>query len=77
MGPPDAPTWELLGPQGTASFWEKTEAPLPLQKRQCFLFTRSSSVLSLNAWSYRFPVKRSYLAMRMWSPLAKTAALRG
>ena len=25
----DAPTWELLGPQGAASFWERTEAPLP------------------------------------------------
>ena len=31
----DAPTWELLGPQGTASFWETTEAPLPLPKRRC------------------------------------------
>ena len=31
----DAPTWELLGPQGTASFWERTEAPLPLPKRRC------------------------------------------
>ena len=35
MGQPDAPTWELLGPQGTASFWEKTEAPLPPPKRRC------------------------------------------
>ena len=34
-GQPDAPTWELLGPQGTASFWERTEAPLPLPKRRC------------------------------------------
>ena len=32
---PDAPTWELLGPQGTASFWERTEAPLPPSIRQC------------------------------------------
>ena len=31
LGQPDAPTWELLGPQGAASFWEKTEAPLPHQ----------------------------------------------
>ena len=30
------------------------------------LFTRSSSVLSLNAWSCRFLVKRSCRAMRMW-----------
>ena len=29
MAQPDAPTWELLGPEGTASFWEITEAPLP------------------------------------------------
>ena len=28
-GQPDAPTWELFGPQGTASFWERTEAPFP------------------------------------------------
>ena len=31
VGEPDAPTWKLSGTQGTASFWEKTEAPLPLQ----------------------------------------------
>ena len=31
---PDAPACELLGPQGTASFWEETEA-LPLPKRRC------------------------------------------
>ena len=48
-GQPDAPTWELLGPQGTASFWEKTEAPLPPQIVGAILFTRSSSVLFLNA----------------------------
>ena len=34
-GQPDAPTWELLGPQGTPSFWERTEAPLPLPRRRC------------------------------------------
>ena len=34
-GQPDAPAWELLGPQGTASFWERTEAELPHPKRQC------------------------------------------
>ena len=34
-GQPDAPTWELLGPQGIASFWESTEAPLPHPKGQC------------------------------------------
>ena len=34
-GQPDAPRWELLGPQGTASFWERTEAPLPHPERQC------------------------------------------
>ena len=31
-GLPDAPTWELIGPQGTASFWERAEAPLPPPK---------------------------------------------
>ena len=34
LGQPDAPTWELLGPQGTASFWERTEAPMPPPKRR-------------------------------------------
>ena len=28
-GQPDALTWEPIGTQGTASFWERTEAPLP------------------------------------------------
>ena len=35
MEQPDAPTWELLGPQGTASSWERTEAPLPPPRRWC------------------------------------------
>ena len=74
---PDAPTWELLGLQGSASFWERTEAPLPHQNVGAILFTRSSSVLFLNAWSCRFPVKRSCRAMRMWFPPAKTFTLRG
>ena len=26
-GQPDAVPWEPVGPQGTASFWERTEAP--------------------------------------------------
>ena len=34
-GQPDVPTWELMGPQGTASFWERTEAPLPSQRPRC------------------------------------------
>ena len=29
-GQRDAPTWELIGPQGTASFWDRTEAPFLL-----------------------------------------------
>ena len=28
-GQPDTPTWELILPQGTASFSERTEPPLP------------------------------------------------
>ena len=47
------------------------------QNTGAILFTRSSSVLSLNAWSCRVPVKRSCRAMRMWFPLAKTVTLRG
>ena len=31
-GQPCALTWELLGPQGTASFWERTEAPFASTK---------------------------------------------
>ena len=33
VGRPDALTWELLGSQGTATFWEKTEAHCLLQER--------------------------------------------
>ena len=29
---PDSSTWELMVPQGTVSFWERTETPLPLPK---------------------------------------------
>ena len=32
---PDAPTWELIGPQGTASFLERAEAPLPFPRPRC------------------------------------------
>ena len=32
---PDAPSWEPLGSQGAATFWEKTEAPLPPPRRRC------------------------------------------
>ena len=35
VGEPDAPTWKLSGTQGTSAFWEKQEAPLPLQERVC------------------------------------------
>ena len=35
VGEPDAPTWKLSGTQGTSAFWEKSEAPLPFQKRVC------------------------------------------
>ena len=41
------------------------------------LFTRSSSVLFLNAWSCRFQVKRSCRASRILSPRAQTNSLRG
>ena len=34
-GLPDAPTWEHIGPQGTASFWARTEAPLPPLRPRC------------------------------------------
>ena len=31
----DVPTWEFPGRQGAASFWERTEAPLPLPRHGC------------------------------------------
>ena len=52
----------------------RTEAPLPLPKRRCNFFTRSS--FFLNVWSCRIPVERSCRATRMWSPLAKTGTPR-
>ena len=67
-GQPDAPTWELLGPQGTASFWERTQAPLPLPKRQCnFIHLKQLSP---------FPVRLD-LPFPWWSPRAKTFILHG
>ena len=34
-GQPDDLPWEPVGPQGTASFWERTEAPLPPLRPRC------------------------------------------
>ena len=34
-GQPDAPTWDIIGPLGTASFWERTKAPLPPPRPWC------------------------------------------
>ena len=34
-GEHDAPTWKLSGTQGTASFWERAEAPLPPPRPKC------------------------------------------
>ena len=34
-GQPDALPWEPIGPQGTASFWERTETPLPPLRPRC------------------------------------------
>ena len=31
----DTPIWKLSGTQGTASFWERTEAPLPHPRPRC------------------------------------------
>ena len=47
LGPaeqPDALPWEPIGPQGTASFWERTEAPLPPLRPRCnFIHPRQLS----------------------------------
>ena len=43
-GQPDALHWEPIGPQGTASFWERSEAPLPPLRPRCnFIHTRQLS----------------------------------
>ena len=76
MGQPDAPTWELLGPQGTASFWEKTDAPLPLQ-RSNFIHPKQFSLYSRTSGAAVSQLERSCRATRMWSLLAKTSILRG
>ena len=34
-GEHDTPTWKLSGTQGTASFWERAEALLPLPRPRC------------------------------------------
>ena len=78
MGQPDAPTWKLLGSQGTASFWVKTEAPLPLPKRRCnFIHPKQLRPFPERLELPRIPVERSCRATRMWSPPAKTVTLRG
>ena len=52
-GERDTPTWRPSGPQGTASFWERAEAPLPHPKRWCnFIHPKQLSPF-LNAWSCR------------------------
>ena len=33
----DTPTWKISGIQGTASFWERAETPLPLPRPGCNL----------------------------------------
>ena len=45
-GQRDALTWEPIGPQGTATFWEKTEAPSPPPRRRCnFIYPKQLSPL--------------------------------
>ena len=34
-GEADTPTWKLSGTQGTASLWERAEAPLPPPRPKC------------------------------------------
>ena len=48
-GQPDALPWEPLGPQGTAYFWKRTEAPLPLLRPKCNFIHQGSSILFLKA----------------------------
>ena len=43
-GQPGALTWEPIGPPSTASFWERTEAPLPPLRPRCnFIHTKQLS----------------------------------
>ena len=57
MGQPDAPTWELLGPQGTATFWEKTEAPLLLRLGSGEILSGCEDVVSSSQDRYTAWVK--------------------
>ena len=78
MEQPDAPILELLGPPGCCIVAGENGGTIASSKNVgAISFTRSSSIPFLNDWSCRFPVVRPCRAMRTWSPLAKTVALRG
>ena len=77
MGKPDAPAGELLGPQGTASFWEKTEAPLPVPKRRCNFNHPKQLSLFPERLELPYPSEETCRAMMMWFPLVKTVTQRG
>ena len=66
-GQPDAPTWELIVLQGTASFWNERRHHCLSQDLGAILSTQNSTDLSLNAWSCRFQVQRSRQASRILS----------
>ena len=66
-GQPDAPTWELIVLQGTASFWERTEAPLPLPRPGCNFIHPKQHRPFPERWSCRFQVQRSRQASRILS----------
>ena len=68
--PDDALPWEPVGPQGTASFWERTEAPLPPLPPKCnFIHPKQLSP---------FPdQKRSCQGSKVLSLRSQTSSPRG
>ena len=55
-GQPDTPTWELIGPQGTASFSERTEPPLPPSRPRCiFIYEKMINIENMHDTRERRP----------------------
>ena len=74
---PDALTWEPVGPQGLLPSGNKLRHHCLLHNVGAILFTRSSSVPFLNAWSCLYQVKRYCQASKKLSPRAQTSSPRG
>ena len=70
---------ELIGPQGTASFWERTEAPLPLPPKTLVQFYPPKAAQSFS-WTPGVAAskwRKNCRAVRILSPRAQTNSPRG